>query len=337
MFQLFLKIFGLLLTIGINAQASNTYMHAVNLETIKDYENQDPKFEQSVEAFLASHFPVAEGDIIINDSGDLVMGHHLKPGEQAQTFPFKKWFQTLLTSTQTVDSHQFPGFSQKGLKMDIKENPFLNEEFHLPKNAATLKVRDEIWELLNDPTSGITLDLLNSRFIIVNADIVKGPGAFFDPAVSVEDLMLFRRDFPQMRISVGYTQGGDADPYTKEMLDAQLENARKLGGNIDFNLREIRIEASLPQLQSQLKSALESPEITSVTVTIWNAPAIRDPEVSQEKLNWYSQVLFPQTLPPGKNAAVYFDVYKPWTLYEFGHFHLTQTPYWVILHYFTGF
>lgn len=141
--------------------------------------------------------------------------------------------------------------SGKGLKLDIKGS------------AAIPKVIEAIEEA----------DIPEER-LILNADMVDGPGWVTDTKFKVADklldirseldeMQLFRDAFPKATLAVGlYTRPAPAGTsYSKEQLEAVSDIADELGGPITFPLRA---EFVTPEVVAELKP--------HGTVSVWNNP-----------------------------------------------------------------
>lgn len=286
---------------------TNHFEHAVNVKGRQAKVNSHGVKEAGLQAFLESPLPVAEGDIILNSQGVLVMAHHADDADNPIHPTFKEWFTSIMTSTRRIDSTLYPGFSKKGTKLDIKENAVLNQKLGLPAGAASSRVIQEIQSLLLDPKSGVSRQTLKDRFFMVSGDIVRGPGAD-EPALTVLDMMTWRTAFPDVRLSIGYEEDANRAPFSRYMIHTQYANASLLGGQIDFNLREPRIRASVRLIREQIRMALNHPSIRSVTVTVWNAPQDGDAVPKSEDIDLYLHGLLPEVIPEGKSAVVLLDL-----------------------------
>ena len=288
----------------------NFFEHAVNVKGPKGILSHRGKVERSLDNFLKSPTPIAEGDIRFSSKGRLVMAHDLENANDADRPTFKEWFSAILTCETKISPKHYSGFKRKGVKLDIKEDNELNRRLGLTQGAASRQVIQEIKELIEEKNNGISEDTIKKRFVMANGDIVQGPGGA-EPALTVVDLLHWRREFPHIRISIGYTQDEGRSGYTRYMAHTQFANAVTLGGRIDFNLRAPRVLNSLAVVKEKIAFTLDHPEVTFLSLTVWNWPDKGDGLVTQVQLDTYLKKLLPDKLPAGKKAIVLLDLRLP--------------------------
>lgn len=164
-----------------------------------------------------------EGDISLAADGQVIMAH---PPAASSDLPFTDWLHAIVAAG-------------KGAKLDFKSPAVVERCLVEAKRHA-----------------------LGQIPLIVNADLLLGPGGkppIFDPA---EFLALRKKHLPQAILSPGWRVGDNGTSYSREMLMEMRELLRPVRGAVTLCFHAWLLFSSWPDVKWLLDQ-------TNYTVTVW--------------------------------------------------------------------
>lgn len=172
-----------------------------------------------------------EGDIALGENGQIIMAH--PPASTSDLF-FTDWLHATIAAG-------------KGAKLDFKTPAIVETCLREARQHALGRIP-----------------------LIVNADLLVGPGGssvIFDPA---EFLALHKRYLPQAILSPGWKVSDDGTSYSREMLTEMWDLVRPVRGPVTLCFHAWHLLTSWPDVKWLLDQ-------TPYTVTVWGK--IGDPEL----------------------------------------------------------
>lgn len=172
-----------------------------------------------------------EGDISLGENGQIIMAH---PPASTSDLPFTDWLHATIAAG-------------KGAKLDFKTPAIVESCLREAKQHA-----------------------LGHIPLIVNADLLVGPGGssvIFDPA---QFLALHKKYLPQSVLSPGWKVGDGGTSYSREMLTEMRDLMRPVRGPVTLCFHAWHLFTSWPDV----KWLLDHPPYT---VTVWGQ--IGEPEL----------------------------------------------------------
>jgi len=184
---------------------------------------------RDLETYLAdSTVHMVEGDVSVSDRGELIMAH---PPVRESDLALNEWANALVGS-------------DRGIKLDFKSPQVI---------AGALTLLDQL-----DPQVPV----------LVNADVLRGPGGG-EPRINPQQFIgLCQRIYPDAILSVGWITKHLAEgSYTDNEVDQMLDLVTDYPGLVTFPIRAMYVKSSLPQLQRLLQREQYS-------LTIWNSELV---------------------------------------------------------------